>query len=89
MRTDSTCEHEKIKKGICKYAVRTMVSDDLRINSELYVTYNCSIARPARCQMNISDRVLNFSISDAEELDRELEKRLEKRKSLQKRTMML
>jgi hypothetical protein len=84
IRTYSTCEKEETSGGICVHATQTMATDDLSNDNKMYVVYDCSLARPARCQVYMSDRVLDFSISKTEELDRVLEERLEKMKSLQK-----
>jgi hypothetical protein len=58
-RTYSTCENEIEIDGICKYAVKSLDSDDLHDGFELYIVYYCSLARPARCQVYITDDVIN------------------------------
>ena len=82
LRTYTVCEHEDILDGICMFAMRDTMEDELRpYNMKSYPVFYCGVDTPrflCPCYI-IPDGVIDHGYDQQEitdELDKDLEERL-------------
>ena len=84
LRTYTVCEHEDILDGICMFAMRGTMEDELRpYDHKLYPVFYCGVVNKMfLCPCYIfPDGVIDLGYDQQEitdELDRELEEKLER-----------